>query len=67
MSRSRFRRSTSRPGVYALDAAVHARDGAPYDYWRDVLRFEVTAERPRRGRLEPAAALERLGRRALEG
>jgi lipopolysaccharide transport system ATP-binding protein len=31
-------------GVYALDAAVHARDGAPYDYRRDVLRFEVTAE-----------------------
>jgi ABC-type polysaccharide/polyol phosphate transport system ATPase subunit len=32
------------PGVYALDAAVHARSGAPYDYWRDALRFEVTAE-----------------------
>ena len=32
------------PGVYALDAAVHARDGAPYDYRRDVLRFEVTAD-----------------------
>ena len=31
-------------GVYAVDAAVHARDGAPYDYRRDVLRFEVTAE-----------------------
>ena len=32
------------PGVYALDAAVHARSGAPYDYRRDALRFEVTAE-----------------------
>ncbi len=32
------------PGVYALDAAVHARSGAPYDYWRDALRFEVTAD-----------------------
>ena len=32
------------PGVYALDAAVHARSGAPYDYRRDVLRFEVTAD-----------------------
>ncbi len=44
------------PGVYMLDAAVHARDGAPYDYRRDVLRFEVTADSaatgiwsPRRG------------------
>jgi len=32
-------------GLYSLDAAVHASDGAPYDYRRDVLRFEVTAER----------------------
>jgi len=31
-------------GVYCVDAAVHAQDGAPYDYRRDVLRFEVTAE-----------------------
>jgi ABC-type polysaccharide/polyol phosphate transport system ATPase subunit len=30
------------PGLYSLDAAVHAEDGAPYDYRRDVLRFEVT-------------------------
>ena len=33
------------PGVYSLDAAAHARDGAPYDYRRDALRFEVTADR----------------------
>jgi len=33
------------PGVYMLDAAVHAQTGAPYDYRRDVLRFEVTGER----------------------
>jgi len=33
------------PGLYSLDAAVHARDGAPYDYRRDALRFEVTGER----------------------
>ena len=32
------------PGVYVLDAAIHARSGAPYDYRRDALRFEVTAE-----------------------
>jgi lipopolysaccharide transport system ATP-binding protein len=32
------------PGVYSLDAAVHARGGAPYDYRRDLLRFEVTAD-----------------------
>jgi ABC-type polysaccharide/polyol phosphate transport system ATPase subunit len=30
------------PGVYSVDAAIHAADGAPYDYRRDVLRFEVT-------------------------
>jgi ABC-type polysaccharide/polyol phosphate transport system ATPase subunit len=33
------------PGVYAVDAAVHARDGTPYDYRRDLLRFEVEADR----------------------
>jgi homopolymeric O-antigen transport system ATP-binding protein len=41
-------------GVYALDVAVHARDGAPYDYRRDVLRFEVVAERPGAGIWSPA-------------
>jgi hypothetical protein len=30
-------------GTYALDAAVHAADGAPYDYRADVLRFDVFA------------------------
>jgi ABC-type polysaccharide/polyol phosphate transport system ATPase subunit len=33
------------PGVYSVDAAVHARDGSPYDYRRDLLRFEVAADR----------------------
>ena len=50
------------PGVYSVDAAVHARDGAPFDYRRDVLRFEVTADRgaagvwnpPRRWRFDGA-------------
>jgi ABC-type polysaccharide/polyol phosphate transport system ATPase subunit len=41
------------PGVYSVDAAVHARDGSPYDYRRDVLRFEVTAERPSAGVWSP--------------
>ncbi len=41
------------PGIYSLDAAVHARDGAPYDYRRDVLRFEVTADRPGAGVWSP--------------
>lgn len=41
------------PGVYSVDAAVHSRDGAPYDYRRDVLRFEVTAERPAAGVWSP--------------
>jgi len=30
-------------GTYALDVAVHAADGAPYDYRADVLRFDVHA------------------------
>jgi lipopolysaccharide transport system ATP-binding protein len=42
------------PGLYVLDAAVHARDGAPYDYRRDVLRFEVTADRAVLGTWSPA-------------
>ena len=41
------------PGVYAVDVAVHARDEAPYDYRRDLLRFEVTAERPVGGTWNP--------------
>jgi ABC-type polysaccharide/polyol phosphate transport system ATPase subunit len=31
------------PGEYTVDAAVHARDGAPYDYRRRALTFTVTA------------------------
>jgi ABC-type polysaccharide/polyol phosphate transport system ATPase subunit len=31
------------PGDYVLDVAVHARDGAPYDYRKGVLTFTVTA------------------------
>ncbi len=42
------------PGVYALDAAIHAADGAPYDYRRDALRFEVGADRPGGGVWSPA-------------
>jgi lipopolysaccharide transport system ATP-binding protein len=41
------------PGVYSVDAAVHARDGSPYDYRRDVLRFEVTGDRPAAGVWSP--------------
>ncbi len=41
------------PGAYSVDAAVHARDGAPYDYRRDVLRFEVTADRSVAGVWDP--------------
>ncbi|MEO8430196.1 MAG: ABC transporter ATP-binding protein [Acidobacteriota bacterium] len=40
-------------GVYSLDAAVHARDGAPYDYRRDLLRFEMTSEKPSDGVWSP--------------
>ncbi len=41
------------PGVYSVDAAIHARDGSPYDYRRDVLRFEVTADRGSAGVWSP--------------
>jgi len=41
------------PGVYSVDAAAHARDGAPYDYRRDALRFEVTADRAAAGVWKP--------------
>jgi hypothetical protein len=41
------------PGLYSLDAAVHARDGAPYDYRRDLLRFEVTHEKASLGVWSP--------------
>jgi ABC-type polysaccharide/polyol phosphate transport system ATPase subunit len=41
------------PGVYSVDAAAHAKDGAPYDYRRDALRFEVTADRPVSGVWNP--------------
>ena len=41
------------PGVYSVDAAAHARDGSPYDYRRDVLRFEVTADRAAAGVWNP--------------
>ena len=42
------------PGIYSLDAAVHARDGAPFDYRRDILRFEVTSDRAADGVWNPA-------------
>jgi ABC-type polysaccharide/polyol phosphate transport system ATPase subunit len=32
------------PGEYRVDVAVHARDGAPYDYRRRYLAFAVTSE-----------------------
>jgi len=31
------------PGEYLVDVAVHARDGAPYDYRRKLLAFSVTS------------------------
>jgi lipopolysaccharide transport system ATP-binding protein len=41
-------------GAYSLDAAVHAFDGAPYDYRRDVLRFDVAAPERTAGVWRPA-------------
>ena len=31
------------PGEYLVDLAVHARDGAPFDYWRKAFAFTVTS------------------------
>jgi len=41
------------PGVYSVDAAVHAHDGTPYDYRRDALRFEVASQRDTSGVWSP--------------
>jgi homopolymeric O-antigen transport system ATP-binding protein len=41
------------PGAYSVDAAAHARDGAPYDYRRDALRFDVVADRKPAGVWNP--------------
>jgi hypothetical protein len=40
-------------GEYVLDVAVHARDGAPYDYRRRALSFSVTSARPGVGFYQP--------------
>ncbi len=32
------------PGEYLVDLAIHARDGAPYDYRRRMFAFTVTAQ-----------------------
>jgi ABC-type polysaccharide/polyol phosphate transport system ATPase subunit len=42
------------PGTYSVDAAVHARNGTPYDHRRAALRFEVIADRPIGGVWNPA-------------
>ncbi len=40
-------------GEYLLDVAVHARDGAPYDYHRRHLSFSVTSPTPSAGIYRP--------------
>ena len=42
------------PGSYLVDAAIHARNGTPYDHRRAALRFEVVADRPAAGVWNPA-------------
>ncbi|HEY6929313.1 MAG TPA: ABC transporter ATP-binding protein, partial [Thermoanaerobaculia bacterium] len=41
------------PGIYTVDAAVHARNGTPYDHRRAALRFEVAADRQTAGVWNP--------------
>jgi ABC-type polysaccharide/polyol phosphate transport system ATPase subunit len=40
-------------GEYLVDIAVHARDGAPYDYHRRMLSFTVTSETESAGVYQP--------------
>jgi len=53
-------------GEYHLDVAVHARDGKPYDYRRQVLTFTVTEERPGVGVYSPEHRWEFEGGARLE-
>jgi ABC-type multidrug transport system ATPase subunit len=48
-------------GEYVLDVAVHARDGKPYDYRRQIVAFTVTEERPGVGVYAPAHRWEVSG------
>jgi ABC-type polysaccharide/polyol phosphate transport system ATPase subunit len=41
------------PGIYWVDAAIHARNGTLYDHRRAALRFEVVADRPAAGVWNP--------------
>jgi len=53
------------PGEYLVDVAVHARDGAPYDYRRQLTAFTVTAEARGVGVYFPEHRWEFAGRVAL--
>ncbi len=44
-------------GTYKLDAAVHKRDGYPYDYHRLLYTFRVKSRTKRRRHLPSAASL----------
>ncbi|HEX7251494.1 MAG TPA: Wzt carbohydrate-binding domain-containing protein, partial [Thermoanaerobaculia bacterium] len=44
---------TLAPGIYTVDAAVHARNGTPYDHRRAALRFEVASDRQTAGIWNP--------------
>jgi hypothetical protein len=48
-------------GVYSVDAAVHAKNGAPYDARADVLRFEVSSDRAGAGLWGPPRRWEFTG------
>jgi len=50
----RFASADLAAGTYSLDVAVHARDGAPYDYRVGALRFDVYAPEASSGTWRPA-------------
>ena len=55
------------PGEYEVDLAVHARDGAPYDYRRRVLGLTVAAPRSGAGVYAPQHDGEFVGEVVWEG
>ena len=57
----RFENLRLAAGEYVLDVAVHARDGKPYDYRRQIVAFTVTEERPGVGVYAPAHRWEVSG------
>ncbi len=55
------------PGEYFVDAAVHARDGSPYDYRKGVASFTVTAQQRGVGLYFPEHSWQLTGDASWDG